>query len=155
MSNPLRKPLLLRVAPAVFLALAAYTAAFLALVLGAVTGVAVGVAVGVAGPTTAAELSMGVMATVLVQQVAVYVTLAWGFWRERRWSRPALVWEGPAFLLLLLALAPASARVDVLMHLPQTAVLSLAFYWYLYRKANVRVYWQRNAVRSAAQPGHA
>ena len=155
MNTQPRKPFLLRVAPAVLLVLAVYTAAFLALVLGSVTGVAIGVAVGVAGPTSAAELSMGVMATVLVQQMAVYVTLAWGFWRERRWTRPALVWEGPIFLLLLLALAPESARPDVLMHLPQTAVLSLAFYWYLYRKANVRVYWQRNAVRSAAQPDHA
>lgn len=148
------KPLLLRIAPAVLLVLAAYTAAFLALVLGTISGVTVGVAVGVAGPRGAAELDTSAMAVILMLQTFSYAAVAWGLWRRCSWSRPLLVLQGPALFLMLVVLARDSARLQLLTYVPQTTAIALVFYWYLYRKQNVREYWERTR-RAAPRPEHA
>lgn len=139
--DDVRKPLVIRMAPVLLLAHAAYTAAFVALMLEASSGSGTGVA---SGPLAPAAL-----AGVLLLRVSVYLALAWGFWRAHSWARPTLVAENPAFVLLLLVLAPASSRIEALTSLPQAAILSLAFYGYLYWKPNVSQYWESNAVPSA------
>ena len=139
--NPVRKPLFIRIAPVLLLAYAAYTAAFVAMVLGADNGSSTRIATGPLAPAA--------VAGVLLLRVAGCVALAWGFWRAHGWARPMMVAAEPAFFLLLLLLAPAASRLEALTSLPQAAILSLAFYGYLYWKPNVREYWESNAVPSA------
>ena len=139
-----RKPLLIRIAPVLLLAYAVYTAAFLTVALSAGSDSSFKVG--------GATISQAAFVSVLMLRVVVYLALAWGFWREYNWSRAVMVGVGPAFLLLVLVLVPASDRLEIWTSLPQTAILSLAFYGYLYWKPNVREYWERSAMQFARQP---
>lgn len=132
------KPLLQRLAPVLLTAYLLYSGAFLFM---AIESKSIGI-----GDTHIpwGSPAAGVLA-VLALELVVYAVIALGFWRERRWARPLMVWEGLAFLLLLLLIVPAGAHLEIVTTLPRVILVAVAAFAYLYWKPNVQEYYNRGA----------
>lgn len=131
------KPLLLRLAPVLLVGYVLSTAAFFLLMAESGASFAVG----------STHVPWGLQAVrvllVIVLKLVVYVALAVGFWRDRQWTRPVMVWVGPAAFLLLILLAPGGSRLEVVTGLPRVALFAFAVFAYLYWKPNVKEYFAR------------
>jgi hypothetical protein len=135
----LSKPLLLRLAPVLLVGYVLSTAAFLLLMVESSEGASIMVG--------NAHIPWGLAAVrvllVLVLELVVYVALAVGFWQDRQWARPVMVWVGPASFLLLILLVPGGSRLGIITGLPRVVLFAFAVFADLYWRPNVEKYFER------------